>query len=212
MPPSRVASRAPRRRARTVANDGRPTPGRRTPAPSGADPLTAGATTTVVTGPAHHAVHLLQSEHRTLDALFDRAAADPKARPEIARELERHATLEEEIFYPAVGSASDEGASAVREARRHHAELRRAAAGEPDAHAIEALRAQVARHVEFEERIVFAEAQRVLSKEALVELAERMEQRNRELGGTLPMRRPRTGKPLERKLRAKKPVRIKTRY
>jgi iron-sulfur cluster repair protein YtfE (RIC family) len=145
-----------------------------------------------------------------MDALFDRAAEDARALPEIARELERHAQLEEEIFYPAVASASDEGASAVREARRHHADLRARAAG-ADARAVEALRSQVARHVEFEERIIFAEAQRSLSKEALVELAERMEQRNRELGGTLPLARPRRGKPLEKVIRPKR-VRIKTKY
>ena len=211
MPARKTAARAPRRRARTVPNDGRPSPGRRTPVPSAPDPLDAGATTTVATGPANHAVHLLQSEHRTVDALFDRARTDPSALAEIARELDRHATLEEEIFYPAVSAASDEGASAVREARRHHADLRRAAAGPPDARAIDALRAQVGRHVEFEERIIFAEAQRALSKEELVGLAERMEQRNRELGGTLPLARPRIGKPLERVIRPKR-VRMKTKY
>ena len=190
--PQRAA--APRRRARTVAADGRPTPGRRTDAASGRDPLKAGATTTVATGPAQDAVLLLQSEHRTVEALFDRAGADPSALADIRRELDRHATLEEEIFYPALAGASDEGALAVREARRHHADLRQAAAGHSDARAVEALRAQVARHVEFEERILFAEALRALGKDALVRLAERMEQRNRELGGTLPLARPRRGR------------------
>jgi hypothetical protein len=204
MPARKPAARAPRRRARTVPNDGRPTPGRRTAVRSGGDPLKSGATTTVATGPAQDAVLLLQSEHRTLGALFDRAASDPSARAEIGRELDRHAALEEEVFHPAVAGASDEGASAVREARRHHADLRRAAAGGSDARALEALRALVERHVEFEERVIFAEAQRVLSKEALVGLAERMEQRNRDLGGTLPLARPRTGKPLEKVIRPKR--------
>ncbi len=51
------------------------------------------------------------------------------------------------------------------------------------------------------ERVVFAEALRVLGKDALVALAERMEQRNRDLGGTLPLARPRRGRPLEKKVR-----------
>ena len=188
---------SPRRRSREVPNDGRPSPGRRTAGAAGPDPLKQGATTTVATGPANHAVHLLQSEHRTLDALFDRAQSDPSAMAEIRRELERHATLEEEIFYPAVAAASAEGASAVREARRHHADLLRAAGAGDDARAVEALealRAQVERHVEFEEQVVFAEAQRVLDKDALVALAEKMEQRNRKLGGTLGASRPRAGR------------------
>ena len=190
----KTSAARPRRRARTVSADGRPTPGRRTDPATGDDPLKAGASTTVATGPAQDAVLLLQSEHRTVDALFDRARSDASALADIRRELDRHATLEEEIFYPAVGAASDEGASAVREARRHHADLRQALAGDSDARALEAVRAQVARHVEFEERILFAEALRVLGKDALVELAERMEQRNRELGGTLPLARPRRGR------------------
>ena len=63
-----------------------------------------------------------------------------------------------------------------------------------DARAVRQLQAAVERHVEFEEQVVFAEAQRSLEKDDLVALAERMEQRNRELGGTLPLARPRRGK------------------
>jgi hypothetical protein len=141
-------------------------------------------------------VHLLQSEHRTVAALFDRAAAQPEAAAEIARELERHATLEEEIFYPAV-AATPEGAAAVRQARAQHAEIRstlRARGAAAKGADLAALRTAVERHVEFEESVVFAEAQRALDKDALVALAERMEQRNRELGGTLPLAVPRRGK------------------
>lgn len=190
----KTATARPRRRARTAPADGRPTPGRRTDSATGGDPLKAGASTTVATGPAQDAVLLLQSEHRTMEALFARAGAEASVLSDIRRELDRHATLEEEIFYPALAGASDEGAAAVREARRHHADLRQAAKGESDARAIEALRNQVARHVEFEERILFAEALRALGKDALIRLAERMEQRNRELGGTLPLARPRRGR------------------
>ncbi len=155
----------------------------------------------MATGPAHDVVELLRSEHRTFDALFDRASADPAAVAEIQRELERHAVLEEEIFYPAVGAGSDAGSAAIRKARDEHAAIREKAQGTLGARAIGSLRAQVSRHVEFEERVVFAEALRVLGKDALVALAERMEQRNRDLGGTLPLARPRRGRPLEKKVR-----------
>jgi hypothetical protein len=185
------AAGASHRRAREVPNDGRPSPGRRTSA--GRDPLKDGATTTVATGPANHAVHLLQSDHRTIAALFDRVAAQPGALADIRRELERHARLEEEIFYPAV-AASGEGKAAVREARAQHADIRKALGNGADARAVAALRAAVERHVELAETVLFAEALRSLEKDRLVELAERMEQRNRELGGTLPLARPRRGK------------------
>jgi hypothetical protein len=163
---------------------------------AGRDPLKEGATTTVATGPANHAVHLLQSEHRTIAALFDRLGTQPGALADIRRELERHARLEEEIFYPAL-VASGEGAAAVRQARAQHGAIRKAlGAGRAalDRRALAALRAAVDRHVELEEEIVFTEAQRVLDKDALVALAERMEQRNRELGETLPLARAGRGK------------------
>lgn len=143
----------------------------------------------MATGPANHAVHLLQSEHRTIAALLDRAGARPGGAADIRRELERHARLEEEIFYPALGG-SREGKAAVRQGRAQHDAIRKAlgSGGELDARALGALRAAVERHVEIEETVVFAEAQRMLDKDALVALAERMEQRNRDFGGTLPRR------------------------
>ena len=189
----KAAAKRPRARARSIPADGRPSPGGRTSGATGGDPLRRGAETTVATGPTQDVVHLLQSEHRTFDALFDRAP-DASGLEEIRRELDRHAALEEEIFYPAVGAASDEGAAAVRQAREEHAAIREAAVGARDGGSVAGLRARVERHVEFEERVVFAEALRVLPKDALVALAERMEQRNRELGGTLPMPRPRRGR------------------
>jgi hypothetical protein len=184
-------------RRREVANDGRPSPGLRAATPARRDPLRDGATTTVATGPANHAVHLLQSEHRTVAALFARVAREPGVLAEIRRELERHAQLEEEIFYPAVGGSDSEGKAAVREARAQHAAIRKALGAEGrtlDARSVADLQAAVERHVEYEEEVVFAAALRLLDKDDLVALAERMEQRNRELGGTLPLARARTGK------------------
>ena len=184
-------------RGREVPNDGRPSPGTRAASPARPDPLKAGADTTVATGPANHAVHLLQSEHRTVSALFDQVAARPALSADIRRELERHARLEEEIFYPAVAAVDAEGKAAIRDARAQHEDIRRAlgpSGASLDARALTALRAAVERHVEFEENVVFAAALRALPKGDLVALAERMEQRNRELGGTLPLARPRQGK------------------
>jgi hypothetical protein len=195
-PPKKAASGARHPRGREVPNDGRPSPGRRAPAAS-RDPLKDGANTTVATGPAQHAVHLLQSEHRTVSALFDQVAAKPALAGDIRRELERHALLEEEIFYPAVAAIDAEGKSAIRDARAQHEEIRKAlgAAGKTlDPRSLTALRAAVERHVEFEEKVVFAAALGALSKDDLVALAERMEQRNRALGGTLPLAKPRRGK------------------
>jgi hypothetical protein len=159
--------------------------------------LKDGANTTVATGPAQHAVHLLQSEHRTVSALFDQVAAKPALAGDIRRELERHALLEEEIFYPAVAAIDAAGKAAIRDARAQHEDIRKAlgAAGTTlDARSMTALRAAVERHVEFEEKVVFAAALRSLTKDDLVAIAEKMEQRNRALGGTLPLAAPRRGK------------------
>ena len=125
-------------------------------------------------------------------ALFERATG-PRASSvldDIRRELERHAQLEEEIFYPAIAATGSEGRDAVRQARAQHASIREALGVEGDGaalapDALAELRAAVESHVEFEENVVFAAALRDLDKDDLVELAERMEQRNRELGGTL---------------------------
>jgi len=190
-----AAARHPR--GREVPNDGRPSPGRRTPAPAGRDPLKDGAVTTVATGPAQHAVHLLQSEHRTVAALFDRAGRSAAVVADIRRELERHAQLEEEIFYPAVAALGDEGKQAIRQARAQHESIRKALGtgmAPIPAAALAKVRAAVESHVEFEENVVFAVALRDLDKDDLVALAERMEQRNRALGGTLPLATPRRGK------------------
>ena len=76
------------------------------------------------------AIAMLKEDHRRVRDLFQEyaAATDPRTKRELAAEtcieLETHAQLEEQIFYPAVNEESDEGPELVQEALQEHEKVK----------------------------------------------------------------------------------------
>lgn len=153
------------------------------------------------------ATQLLKDDHEALYALFvryhdldvgDRAAKAALFR-RIRGELEAHAAIEEELFYPAVQGANPVLAGPiVREALEDHRLIRQilrdVEAGSPGSDEFDAklnvLRENVLRHVDMEEREVFAEARLSLTPLQLSLLGGRLSDRKRELGGMVHRRAP----------------------
>jgi predicted helicase len=137
------------------------------------------------------ATDLLKKQHREVKSLFKKLESTDNARmrrqlmTEIARNLQGHTTIEEEIFYPAVrGLESRKAEEMVLEAYEEHhvvklvlAELPRV---NPEDERFEAkmtvLSELVDHHVEEEEKEMFKLAQK-LGKDELDELGARMEER-----------------------------------
>jgi hypothetical protein len=75
-------------------------------------------------------IALLKEDHRRVRDLFQAytAATAPRTKRALAEEacleLEAHAQLEEQIFYPAVHEESDEGPALVREALQDHQQVK----------------------------------------------------------------------------------------
>jgi len=153
------------------------------------------------------ATDLLKDDHEVLRALFvryhesdvDDLAMKASLFRRIRKEIEAHAAVEEEIFYPAVRSANPVLAGPiVREAFEDHRLIRQilrdVEAGSPGSDDFDAklsvLRENVLRHVESEEREVFAEARSSMTPLQLSLLGGRLSDRKRELGGTVHQRVP----------------------
>jgi hemerythrin-like domain-containing protein len=72
------------------------------------------------------AIAMLKEDHRRVRDLFQEyeAATDPRTKRELAEEacteLETHAQLEEQIFYPAVNEETEDGQELVQEAIQEH--------------------------------------------------------------------------------------------
>jgi len=142
------------------------------------------------------AVDLLITDHNNVKALFeqyedlgDRAfASKKKLATQICLELTKHATAEEEIFYPAVRAANKENEDMVDEAVVEHGSAKELIAQilamEPDEPLYDAkvkvLSEQIEHHVEEEETEMFPKARK--SKLDLVELGAAIEQRKAEIG------------------------------
>jgi len=138
------------------------------------------------------ATKLLKNDHDEVRAMFkeyektgDRALAK-KARlfEQIRDALTAHAKVEEEVFYPAVKAArSEEAKDDVREATEEHkivktllAELDRMKPSDEQYDAkMKVLIESVEHHAEEEEREMFKQARKHLSKERLESLGEEME-------------------------------------
>ena len=137
------------------------------------------------------ATDLLKKQHKEVKSLFKKLEGTDNARMrrqlmmDVARNLESHATIEEEIFYPAVREVDSRKAEEmVLEAYEEHhvvklvlAELPRV---NPEDERFEAkmtvLSELVEHHVEEEEKEMFKLAQK-LGKEELEDLGEQMEER-----------------------------------
>jgi hemerythrin superfamily protein len=137
------------------------------------------------------ATDLLKKQHREVKSLFKKLqdADDGRMRrqlmTEIARNLEAHTAIEEEIFYPAVrGLESRKAEEMVLEAHEEHHVVKLVLADlprvNPEDERFEAkmtvLSELVEHHVEEEEKEMFKLAQK-LGKDALEELGEQMAER-----------------------------------
>jgi hemerythrin superfamily protein len=148
---------------------------------------------------AQDAVALIKADHRKVERLFkeleqagDRAYKTKQQLVEqIIDELEVHATIEEESYYPAVeAKARKDGKELVAEAvEEHHVvkillgELATMSA-EDDAFdaKVTVLMENVRHHVEEEEQELLPQSEEILGEEELARLGEEMAARKRQLG------------------------------
>jgi hemerythrin superfamily protein len=148
---------------------------------------------------AQDAVGLIKADHREVEQLFrefeeagDRAYKTKQDLvTRIIQELEVHATIEEEIYYPAVeAKAKKDGKELIAEAvEEHHvvkvllgelAEM----SSEDDAFdaKVTVLMENVRHHVEEEEEEMLPESEGILGKDELTRLGEQMAARKQQLG------------------------------
>ncbi len=160
------------------------------------------------------ATTLLQRDHdavRRLFQAFENADGNPSAQGElfaqIAEELEVHARIEEEVFYPAVRDAAppaDEDAAMdlIDESREEHGEVRDLVE-EIDAldpideefpKQVKKLHKAVERHASEEEKEMFPFARQHLDPVQLADLGARMEARKKELSPRDPHARVESGR------------------
>ncbi len=139
---------------------------------------------------------LLKRDHQTINSLFRDFEKlkddDTKGRQElfarIKTELDVHARIEEELFYPELARV-DEASDLVREALAEHdlvkdlaSEISKLKADDPDYTAkVTVLRENVEHHVEEEEGEIFPLAKKHLSTERLEKIADQLENRKDEL-------------------------------
>ncbi len=145
------------------------------------------------------ALTLLTADHNRARGLFTRfQSAEEKQdtalmvalAQKILTELEVHATIEEEIFYPAVKAAGEELKDTVDEGVEEHHVAKtlmdeiQMLSPEDDAWAakMKVLIESVEHHAEEEEQEMFPETRKAFDKEALEELGVRLEARKAELG------------------------------
>lgn len=148
---------------------------------------------------AQDAISMLVEDHREVadmfeqfDQLGDRAkAGKEKLKDKICIALIAHTTIEEEIFYPAVRKAIEDGEDMVDEAVVEHASakdlIRQLQEMQPDDELYDAkvkvLGEQIEHHVEEEEKEMFPKARK--SGLDLVVLGQEMAMRKQELLATL---------------------------
>lgn len=144
------------------------------------------------------AADLLKRDHKTILRLFEEYegldAEDTEEKQDLfeslRREIEIHAQVEEEIFYPAVEAADPEAADLVRDARDEHRRVKEAleqlgrmtpgdAAFEEK---MDTLCEDVESHVKEEEKEMFP-CFRKLPRERQDEISQQLASRKRELTG-----------------------------
>ena len=147
----------------------------------------------------HDAIALLKTDHAVVKKLFESEKklnkADGKKKEAIFNQikaaLEVHATIEEEIFYPAVKAARAKNVKdEVREAYEEHKQIKSLLtqiagityADETYDMKIKVLKEDVEHHVKDEETEMFPDAQKFLGKTRLLELGAKLEARKQQLG------------------------------
>jgi hemerythrin superfamily protein len=145
------------------------------------------------------AVELIKSDHRKVEQLFrefeeagDRALKTKQQLVEqISQELEVHAAVEEEIYYPAVeAKAKKDGKELVAEAVEEHHVVKvllgelAGMSAEDDAFdaKVTVLMENVRHHVEEEEEELLPQSEEILGKDELTRLGEEMAARKEQLG------------------------------
>jgi hemerythrin superfamily protein len=148
-------------------------------------------------------IELLKKDHETVSGLFksfeaakeaDADADKEQIVAQICEELTAHATVEEELFYPAVAAQAEDDEKAgdsVKEAQEEHglvkslvADLEGMSAADEQFDAkVKVLKDVVEHHVEEEEGELMPKAKKLLTKEQLDELGSRVETRKDELRG-----------------------------
>lgn len=141
------------------------------------------------TGP--DAITLLKNDHRKVDGLFrsfegtsaGQSGERRRIVDEVIRELSVHASIEEQIFYPAVRRALPQGDQMVSESLDEHQEVKETLAKledmDPSAPQFQAtvttLIRDVRHHVQEEESEILPGLQRTLNREQLMDIGSRME-------------------------------------
>ena len=143
------------------------------------------------------AIALLKEDHekvRTLLESFEKATGPSRAKllGQIEQELKVHTTIEEEIFYPAFREASrkkDDQVMVYEAVQEHHmVDLALPEAGEGENNEdlkgkAKVVKELVEHHADEEEDEMFPRAKKLMSREELRDLGERMEARKKELTG-----------------------------
>jgi len=146
------------------------------------------------------AITLLTDDHKKVRALLAELAETTnraeKTRTEllarIAKEIEVHTTIEEEIFYPAfkeAGEKSDDSKMYFEALEEHRAAgdlvlpdlLKTSVTSDQFGGRAKVLKELIDHHAGEEEKEMFPRARTLLGKEALVELGERLAARKQEL-------------------------------
>src|SRR6202011_4218730 len=132
------------------------------------------------------AIQLLKDDHQKVEKIFssmERKENRQRLFPELDRELTVHATIEEQIFYPAAKGA-DPTRDLVLESVEEHKQIKMVLADLEQTDkttdewgaALKVLKEDVMHHVCEEEGELFPKVKKVLSKEQLQDLGSRMEE------------------------------------
>jgi len=134
----------------------------------------------------------LIEDHRRVQALFEKAEGDASLFEQIEIELDAHARVEEQLFYPAAREALSESERErvdmaledhedVKETLRRLSKLPRE--GEEFREALQDLRDSVLQHIEEEEDELFPRVRAAMTPELLAELGGRIDSLETELVG-----------------------------
>jgi hemerythrin superfamily protein len=141
------------------------------------------------------ALDFLKSQHREVESLFSEFEEADSSREQfelaqtLCAKLTVHATIEEEIFYPAIrkGETKDQ----VLEAAEEHLSVKRIIADLEELEASDerlepkviVLKEQVSHHVDEEEDELFPKVKKILSKEVRQSMGRQLQERAAELQG-----------------------------